>query len=177
VKVTDQKSADWKALESLANTFEIEAGIFAEEGAEAKEGSPGATLIQIANIHELGLGVPQRSFIRGWFEENKDRVSELFAKQLDKLGVSRVETVLERLALWVQADIQLRITRRIPPPLADATIKRKKSSVPLVDTGQLKGSILAKVNGKMPPGMKKGEVSPKGSGNSAKKGTPKGRRV
>jgi len=33
------------------------------------------------------------------------------------------------------------MANRIPPPLAQATIDAKKSSVPLIDTGQLRASI------------------------------------
>jgi hypothetical protein len=41
-----------------------------------------------------------------------------------------------------------RVRKRIPPPLKPETIKRKKSSVPLVDTGQLVAAIMAKVSAK-----------------------------
>jgi hypothetical protein len=37
--------------------------------------------------------------------------------------------------------VQMRISQGIPPALAQATVDRKKSSVPLVDTGQLRSAI------------------------------------
>lgn len=52
---------------------------------------------------------------------------------------------LERVGLWAQGSIQQRISDGIPPPNAESTIRRKGSSTPLIDTGQLRTSIKYRV--------------------------------
>lgn len=108
------------------------------------------TLVQVAARHELGLDlprVPQRSFIRDTFDENKNRYMSLAAKDAVRamLGEIRDSDLLERVGLRMKADIQRRIARGIPPPNAPRTIARKGSSKPLIDTGQLRRSITFEV--------------------------------
>ena len=161
--VKDTKSDGWKAFERLPEVLEITAGVFAEQGERLKEvleGSPsGITLAEVANIHEFGallknkdgdvIGeIPARSFIRAWFDENEARIQGMYLKLLDKHGPEQWETAVQQLALWIQGEIQRRIRRGIDPPLAESTKERKKSSKPLIDTGQLVASIMAKVNGR-----------------------------
>lgn len=159
MKVTETKSDDWKAFETMPEVVEILVGVFQQEGAQRKrvkrkkgggETREVSTLAEIATIHELGLGVPRRSFLTGWFDENIENLSDVIFTRLAQNPPSRWGIALNQAALWTQADIQLRITRHIPPPLAESTIRNKKSSTPLLDTGQLKASILARVNGKAP---------------------------
>lgn len=160
MRATRKVSKEWQALTELPALTSIEIGIFSEQGDQAKrervrakskgtiEGS--ATLAEIATAHEFGLGVPQRSFLRAWFDENE---SAIFAKLLERFeanGPARWALSLNQVALWAQADVQLRIVRHIPPPLSAARIKQKKSSTPLIDTGQLRAAITARVNGTPP---------------------------
>lgn len=49
--------------------------------------------------------------------------------------------VLERVGARFENDILDRIRAHIPPPLSPETIRRKGSTTPLIDTGQLVGSI------------------------------------
>ena len=46
--------------------------------------------------------------------------------------------------------IQARISAGIPPPLAESTIARKGSSVPLIDTGQLRSAVTYEVRRLLP---------------------------
>jgi hypothetical protein len=131
-----------KALRSVKGA-ELRVGIL-DKG---DDDHAGLTVAELAAIHEFGLGVPERSFIRGWYDENIDQIRELIKKQLARVArgeVSEVNAWKQLGALFV-AQIQKRIVERIPPPLAESTIKAKGSDVPLVDTGQLKSSITFKV--------------------------------
>lgn len=105
-------------------------------------------VIDIANIHEFGLGnVPQRSFIRAWFDENQERARAAMQRLLRSVvkGDRTPEQAVDTFALWVVGQMQLRMAKGIAPPLKRRTILRKGSSVPLIDTGQLRTSISYKV--------------------------------
>lgn len=119
---------------------------FAEDG--ALEPGRALTVAEVGAFHEFGLGVPQRSFIRAWFDESVEKNRELLRSQLALVvaGKLPLETALERVALKCEADVKRRIRNRIPPPLAPETVRRKGSSVPLIDTGQLRASIRGKAS-------------------------------
>lgn len=112
----------------------------------------GTSVVDVASWHEFGKGHnPQRSFIRAWFDENsaanKNFVRQQAKQQLQ--GRQTMQRSLELLGLRAVGGMQKRIASgRIKPPLSEATIRRKGSSVPLVDTGQLRSSIASKVERK-----------------------------
>lgn len=117
----------------------------AKEGAKSKA----LTVLEIATIHEFGLGHnPERSFIRAWFDEKKDENELLMKKVAEQYLAGKItrEQGLDLLGVRFVGSIQKRIRDRIEPPLASSTEKRKGSSVPLIDTGQLRSSITFKVN-------------------------------
>lgn len=127
----------------------LQGGEFAEDGAVefASERSP-LTVAEVGAFHEFGLGDnPVRSFIRGWFDESQAEIEALLRSQLRLAVEGRVTTAqaAERIALKCEASVKRRIRNRIPPPLKPETIKRKGSSVPLIDTGQLRNSVRGKV--------------------------------
>lgn len=133
-------------------SLRITVGIHGEEGGAthgAAEGGDGITVAEIGAIHEFGTAtVPQRSFIRAWVDEAlaSGELSKLFQAEAKRVLQQRAtpEQAGERIALACQASVQRRIRDRIPPPLAQSTIDRKSSSVPLIDTGQLRASIRAR---------------------------------
>lgn len=131
-------------------------GVHAEEGAAKKrdkwvdaagvehnETDEKTTLVQVATVHEYGLGVPERSFLRAWFDEEGEKAKEAFRRVYEAViaGKYDAKTGLERLGLAFVGRIQNRISKGIEPELADVTIKRKRSSKPLINTGQLRSSI------------------------------------
>lgn len=122
---------------------EISVGIQAAEGDEEAKNNPGKTILDIATYNEFGLGVPERSFIRAWFDSHaaqNNRAIAAILKQVYKGKIS-LEQGLERLGLFFVGSMQKRISDGIEPPNAASTIKRKGSSKPLIDTGQLRSSI------------------------------------
>lgn len=138
----------------------ITVGVHGTEGGELHDGATFAddgalelpsdlTVADVASFHEFGTrNVPQRSFIRGWFDEQIDVNRELLRTALTEVvsGKRPLQQALERVALKMEANVKRRIRNRIPPPLKPETIARKGSSVPLIDTGQLRASIRAKVS-------------------------------
>jgi hypothetical protein len=125
----------------------VDVGIFASDGAEAKKGSPDLTLIEVAVFNEFGLGVPERSFIRGYVDEKENETKELVRKLAERIlaGKMTKDQALDLLGLKVQGGMQKRIADGIEPANAPSTIARKGSSTPLIDTGQLRSSITYKV--------------------------------
>lgn len=148
---------------ALPKSFSVTVGIHASEGADQHDPLAGGsfsddgavefaaeprTVLEIGTYHEFGLGVPQRSFIRGWFDESKDELRDLVRSQARLATEGRItgDQAAERIALKAEASVKKRIRNRIAPPLAQSTIDRKGSSVPLIDTGQLRAAIRGRVN-------------------------------
>jgi len=108
------------------------------------------SLLEVAVVHEFGAGhVPARSFIRATIDEKRGEIEQLqglLAKQILE-GKVTPEDALGIVGTKVAAWCQTRIAAGIAPPLKPATIARKGSSVPLVNTGQLKSAITWRVEG------------------------------
>jgi hypothetical protein len=66
-------------------------------------------------------------------------IKRLYGIVLD--GKSNAILSLKRLGQFGVDGVRQRITDIQSPPLKEKTIKRKKSSKPLIDSGQLRGSI------------------------------------
>lgn len=102
------------------------------------------SLLEVAIIHEFGAGpVPARSFIRATLDEGRSEILKLqvhLAQQV-LLGKLTPDEALGQLGAKVAGWMRQRIADGIAPPLAAATIKRKGSSVPLINTGQLRSAL------------------------------------
>lgn len=100
-------------------------------------------LAVIAAIHEFGLGdMPQRSFLRSAYDENLPMIDKIIQRVANGavfgLGTN---AALNQLGNVVQGMVQRKIVDGPFVPNSPATIKRKKSSKPLIDTGHLRQSI------------------------------------
>jgi hypothetical protein len=130
----------------LAQGTELQVGIL-EKGNAAANGADGLTVADVATFNEFGLGVPERSFIRGWYDENltQNRADwSKLHKQVLRGEISEAQA-MQRLGLKFVGDIQKRIVAGIAPENARSTVKAKGSSTPLVDSGQLKSSVTYEV--------------------------------
>lgn len=127
--------------------WSLTVGVHGAEGGELAHGEQKTTILDIATWNEYGMGVPERSFIRDWADGNEARNSQRLTKIATEVlkGAYTVEVGLLRLGALFKGEIQSRISQGISPPNADITIKLKGSSTPLIDDGQLRSSIMAKV--------------------------------
>lgn len=120
---------------------------------EGKAKSSGrATLLGVAAVHEFGApaaGIPSRSFIRATVDVKRAEIEKVQADLAAQVAAGKIDgrTALARLGAFVQGLVQARIAEGIGPALKPATIRRKKSSKPLIDTGQLRSSVTYKVTG------------------------------
>ncbi len=139
-----------------ASEISLSVGIHADAGAQRYapprgQKDEGVTMVELAEIHEFGLGVPQRSFLGTWFDENQPKMVTQLRGVMLAVASEKIESYeqgFEQLGLLYTAQIQKRIAEGIEPPLSPITIARKGSSVPLIDTGQLRSAITYKVDSK-----------------------------
>jgi hypothetical protein len=148
-KVTDIDLGYSKTIDQLIEIGkrDVTIGVHAKDNGPY-ENSP-LTTAYIASVHEFGRGNnPERSFLRATIEENKNKYAELEKKLIGRIidGKITAEQALELIGQQAKSDVQTKIrTLRTPPNTAE-TIKRKGSSNPLIDTGQLRQSIDYVVN-------------------------------
>lgn len=94
-----------------------------------------------------GGPVPERPFMRNAMRANegkyRDAMRTSAAKILD--GSTTLASVLTRLGILAQGDIQGEITSLRSPPNAPVTIERKGSSNPLIDTGEMRQAVTFQV--------------------------------
>jgi hypothetical protein len=131
-------------------------GSFAADG--AIEPGSALTVADIARFHEFGVspfqlpsgavhpGIPQRSFIRGWFDESQEFIRETLRSRMQLViaGKLTAEKASAQIALAFEGSVKQRIARGIPPPLSPVTIALKGSSKQLVNTGQLRAAVRGK---------------------------------
>jgi len=123
----------------------VRVGVIGSKADNAHQGSA-LTVADVATFHEFGLGVPPRSFIADYVDEDESSIKV----RIEKIPPAVVKGAdltqqLDRLGLWLTGQMKLRIRAGIEPPLSPATIRRKGSSKPLIDTGQLWSSITHEV--------------------------------
>ena len=122
----------------------VKAGILAKDGSENH--SEGITVFQIGMIHEFGVpekNIPRRSFIRVPIENNIKEITKLIENnhRLVSENAMSAKVALDRIGIKAQNTIKESFRNNDWKPLKRATVKRKGSSRPLIDTGQLIGSI------------------------------------
>lgn len=113
----------------------LEVGFFAEAKYES-----GIQVAAVARYNEFGTSkVPPRPFFRNAIKQNKNKWSKFLARELSKnIGA---KDALKKLGEMMRSDIVMSITRLKDPPNSPKTIKRKKSSNPLINTGTLRRSV------------------------------------
>lgn len=170
-KVTD-KDRGWQKLLVTAKAIGergsyAKAGVIGERAGEQHEGEKGPmTNATLAVIHEFGAlaaGIPERPFIRSAFDKGRGKYQDQVRKLVGLIYDLKMpaQRALGILGLQMSSDQKagIREGSGIPPPLAPATIRRKRakgkwnkggatsgaSPRPLVDTGQLVRSLTHEV--------------------------------
>jgi len=110
----------------------------------AQHGADGLSNVELGTIHEFGLGVPERSFIRAGVDDNQKPLTDMLAKLGQRVLLGEIT---EGAALGVTGEyavdiIKDRILAHIPPPLTAARIAQKGGiETPFVEHGTLINSI------------------------------------
>ena len=140
VKDTDNTDEFLKMLNSMIKN-EVTIGL---------HGDVGGDILSCGIYNEFGTDkIPERSFIRAGFDTEKNNISNDMIKIAERVvdGQMKVKTGLNLLGDATKGRIQEFAVDLSDPPNAQATIDAKGSSNPLVDTGQMIGSIDYKVKG------------------------------
>jgi hypothetical protein len=154
VKINDNRKSwdEFKTkLEELKKRPHVAVGVLGKEGAELYEGDE-VTTVDVATFNEFGttsedgtVAVPARSFIRSTYDRDQSRFLAILRRYKMQLVTNKLTTnqVLTFIGQFAQKQIQGTITAGGIPyrPNSDATIDRKGSSAPLIDTGQMRQSI------------------------------------
>lgn len=141
------KSTGGKGIKALLKRFKkpgtVDVGIIDPGKHEGSE----LNTAEIGYVHEFGSTdgtIPERSFIRSTLHgEDRKELIALSKRLLKKMadGSMDLEKALGLLGVAGADKISQKIVSIRTPPNSAATIRRKGSSNPLVDTGQLKNSI------------------------------------
>lgn len=138
-------------LRRLDQRTGVKVGIIGQDAVEAHAESKDLTVAAVATKHEYGLGVPKRSWLRGYVDENEGRIKK-YVRNVGKriLDGHSPDEALGALGVVLVGEIRTRIANHISPPNSQKTADRKGSDTPLVDTGQLWSSIISAVDGTRP---------------------------
>lgn len=140
----------WKArlkgLLALKAPAHIDVGILESAGTE----EDGTSVLDVAFWQEFGTAtIPERSFIRAWFDEAEPQLRQDFAALMRTVAAgkrTRAE-VLELMGQRMVGQVQARISAGIPPENAPSTVARKHSSTPLIRTGVMRSSVTYRTGG------------------------------
>lgn len=136
-----------KRVFGMKEPVTIATGILADKASVTVGGGKGTlSLIEIAVYNEFGTSdghVPERSFVRAWFDENEPRLREMLVVLMHKAikGDIDRQQVLDQMGQYCVGSIQERISAGIAPDNAPSTVARKHSTKPLIDTGLLRSSV------------------------------------
>lgn len=157
-RVTDTDRGASKMLASMRalGKARVRVGVLADApkktgtrtGKRGRQIQQAATLAEVAAAHEFGTAtIPQRSFIRATVDLKAGEIGATQEKLAAQVSEGKItpEVAMERLGAAVQGMVQTRIAEGIGPALAPATVARKGSDKPLVDTGQLRSSVTYQV--------------------------------
>ena len=139
-----------KRAEQL-NQLQLVAGIPNDE--TSREDSGEITNAELGIIHEWGApekGIPERSFMRSTMSEERENLGQLSKTQIALCleGNTSPHDVFATIGVYLQGKIVDKITDGEFEPNNENTVKRKGSSKPLIDTGQLRGAITYEVREK-----------------------------
>lgn len=111
-------------------------------------GGGGLTIVKIAFWNEFGTKrIPKRPFMRQTYAKYIVPVSKIIMKEYDYVlrGKSTARNSLNRVGEWYVGKMKYTITNGNFIANKPATIRRKKSSRPLIDTGEMRNSITKRV--------------------------------
>lgn len=95
-----------------------------------------------------GGPVSERPFMRNAMRDNRGKYRDALKASAAKIltGKTQLRTVLSKLGILAQGDVQGEITSLMSPPNSPVTVALKGSSKPLIDSGEMRGAVTYKVD-------------------------------
>ena len=131
-------------LENVSDEFN---GLVAQIGFPSGQHYPdGTNVAYVAAIQEFGapaVNIPPRPFMQPTVKAQKDEWVKIIANKLPQVASGKMSAfdVLDLVGIKASADIQTTISNIYSPPNSPATIERKGSAKPLIDTGLMYASV------------------------------------
>jgi hypothetical protein len=152
VKVKDNSKGYLNALTQLDKKV-VKVGLLAKAGTENIE--KGITnefgAVKIFTAYDgLPIVIPERSFIRSTFDDEKDKVADRF-KQIYKAISNKKYGVVNKLkAIGIEHEgkVKQKITNIKEPPNSERTVKFKGFDNPLIHTGEMRSKVSSEVKDK-----------------------------
>jgi len=146
VKITEKGPGFRQMFEDLAGGS-ITLG---SQGPDADKKHPdyNGTVGELMALHELGLGVPERSWLRSWIDTNQARCKADMALAMQQIisGRKSRKQALEEMGYKWTEDMRANIVDgKIRPAITPATAARKGHNTPLLDTAEGVNSITFKL--------------------------------
>lgn len=140
----------WATSKLRVPNLEVEVGFLdnATYISEDEESTGSDEVVYVAKVaydNNYGNGVPARPFFTNIVDTQENEYYDVFKKYIDENYP--VGDALGLVGMKIKQDIQKEIIDLKEPPNSPATIARKKSSNPLVDTGHMGDSVTYKVRG------------------------------
>lgn len=116
-------------------------------GFPAGKADGGVIARAVYNNFGTSRGIPERPFMQNAMRDNKEKYKAAMKTSAVKIlrGETALAGVMSKLGIVAQGDIQSEITSLMTPPNAPSTIRKKGSSNPLIDTGEMRASVTFKV--------------------------------
>jgi hypothetical protein len=132
-----------KFFKEIAELKKLQVRVGYQQGKEQSD--EGVDMVDIAMFNEVGTArSPERPIIRNSVDGNKQTIEKFCKAQIQKIARGgTAEQVLNAIGSMQKGLIQDTIGKSPSwaKPNADSTIKRKKSDVPLIDTGKMRQSV------------------------------------
>lgn len=140
--ISDLTPEGKRVMDALAQLAEMEVAVGFQAGQTTEEKSA-ADVVDVAAYNELGTStIPSRPFMRQSFENHEDALQAACDHAIKSIvNGSTVEQALTKLGVTLKGLVQKEIVDGGFKPNAPATIKRKKSAQPLIDTGTMRQSV------------------------------------
>lgn len=117
---------------------------YPEEKSKGHKGKAPIDIAALGAIHEFGTStIPPRPFMAQAFDENLQKVVAMIKTEESAIleGKRTTKNALEKIGAFYRDATKMIFLRGQFAPLKAATIARKGSNRPLVDTGQLRASV------------------------------------
>ena len=113
---------------------------------EGEKNSEGANIAEYATYNEFGTkDIPPRPFMSTAFDKNQPRYSKHMEAMMSETSAAVFAKMVNLLGLTAQQDVLKEIDEKFDPPNSPATIAKKKSDKPLIDTGAMRSAITYEV--------------------------------
>ena len=110
--------------------------------------SGSGTIFYSRGVVGFGGPIPERPFMRNSARNNRNKYKKGMKAAAPKIlrGETSLKTVLSKLGIMMQNDIQQEITSLRSPPNAPLTVLIKGSSNPLIDSDEMRASVTWKID-------------------------------